>query len=114
MHLIRDLKPAFAQQTKLSTLAVGSTAFAAVATSWLVTGSLDPSRWLADLQQARQPAVVHLQESHQPAGVGAVSSPTAPPAEPSSQPQAPPPPHESAPPAPSSSHDDDGSDYADD
>jgi hypothetical protein len=104
MHLISDLKPALARLTKLSTLAVASTALAATATTWLITGSVNPWRWLADYEQSRQPAVVHLQESRQPAAERG----TAPPPVPAASSPAP----AAAP--PSSNRDDDGSEPGDD
>jgi hypothetical protein len=114
MHLINDLKPTLARLTKLSTLAVASTAVAAAATTWLITGSVNPGQWLAAYEQSRQPAVVHLQEGHQPAAPEATASPASPAVEPS----APPSPDESspepAPAQPSSRGDDDGEEAGDD
>ncbi len=86
MQFITDLKPMLARLTKLSTLAVTSTAVAAAATTWLITGSVNPWQWLAAYEQSRQPVVVHLQESRQPAEVHAAARPATPAVEPSASP----------------------------
>src|SRR5579872_6513023 len=114
MHLITDLKPALARLTKLSTLAVASTALAAAATTWLITGTLNPAQWLAAYEHSRQPAVVHLQQNHEPAAVRAAASPAAPDTE--TPPPSAPPASNPAPAAaePASTHDDDGYEGGDD
>ena len=86
MQLITDLKPTLARLTRLSTLAVASTAVAAAATTWLITGTANPWQWLAAYEQSRQQVVVHLQEGHQPVAIKAEPSPTAPAVEPTAPP----------------------------
>ena len=55
-HLIH-LSPAVHRLIKTSTLGVLSTAVAASATLWLITGTLNPSAWVAAYEHAQRCAV---------------------------------------------------------
>lgn len=124
MHHLSQLSPAVNRLIKTSTLGVLSTAVAASATLWLITGTLNPAAWVAAYEHAQRCAVadaalspactasvaqpaVSVQEPSKPSPDGATPPADTSPAPPADESTAPNPP--AAAPAPTGSEPEDDS-----